>query len=111
METFLQTYGPWILFGVLVILMVRMHSGHGMHSTHGHTGDRDRDRDRDRSLDHTHEVAERPADQADTLAKPREGSSGDTTTRAVSDALPPTRTRPADQAGAGQHTGHQHHGC
>lgn len=27
MWTFLQTYGSWILFGVLMLVMIRMHAG------------------------------------------------------------------------------------
>lgn len=30
MIAFLQTYGFWIILGVLFLLMMRMHSGHGM---------------------------------------------------------------------------------
>jgi hypothetical protein len=37
MWQFLQTYGIWILFGILIVLMMRMH-GRGMHGggMHGH---------------------------------------------------------------------------
>lgn len=45
MGTFLQTYGSWIVLGLLVLLMFRMHGMHGMHgtgSTHDMHGDADR---------------------------------------------------------------------
>lgn len=35
MEAFLQAYGNWIFFGVFLLLMLLMHSGHGMgHGQH-----------------------------------------------------------------------------
>lgn len=45
MGTFLQTYGSWIVLGLLVLLMFRMHGMHGKHgtgSTHDMHGDADR---------------------------------------------------------------------
>ncbi len=37
MWQFLQTYGIWILFGIVLVFMIRMHSGGmgGMHGGHG----------------------------------------------------------------------------
>ena len=37
MWQFLQTYGPWMLFGLVFLLMMRMHSG-GMHGYGGGHG-------------------------------------------------------------------------
>jgi hypothetical protein len=36
MQAFLSTYGIWILLGLSVLFMFRMHAGHGMDHGGGH---------------------------------------------------------------------------
>lgn len=43
MQAFLSTYGVWILLGLFVVLMLRMHAGHGMGYGGSHDGDHPHD--------------------------------------------------------------------
>lgn len=45
----IQPYSGWIIFGVFLLLMMRMHAGgcgmgHGQHGSHGSSGDQSTDR-------------------------------------------------------------------
>jgi hypothetical protein len=60
MITFLQTYGFWIVFIVLFILMMRMHGGHGMGGGCGMGG-----------MEHDHQ--DQPTHYHQSSAEPKSG--------------------------------------
>ena len=39
MQIFLSTYGTWILLGLSILVMYRMHAGHGMSHGGSHSSD------------------------------------------------------------------------
>ena len=43
MQTFLSTYGTWILLGLGLLFMFRMHAGHGMGHGGSHGGEQPQD--------------------------------------------------------------------
>lgn len=118
MQAFLQTYGSWIVFGVLVLLMFRMHCVHGAHGGHhvhsAHSGYDDYDRDPSdtrQDTEHGHAPAEEAADQGSLLDKPALGSFASTAPRTMSAVQPPARELSQDEAEGVGHAGHQRHRC
>ena len=81
MGQFLQTYGSWIIFGVLMVLMFRMHSGHGDHSMMGHGDSMSHEQHDDETASPTQDVPLHGAYMAQTPAS---------IAPSASDTVPPT---------------------
>ncbi len=111
MGAFLQTYGVWIVFGIAIILMFRMHGGGGMHGMH--SGGAPSARDDDQRLNQSYPPAVEPYDQDGAFDRPVAGSLGSIAPLDPRLAPPPARettTDSSDGSDTAHHARQQRHG-
>ena len=109
MADFLQTYGGWIIFGLLLVLMFRMHAGghsHGgmmHHEMHGDSASRRRDQ---------HIVDADPVKESSTVANQDGfGVSGRNVREASSLGSFDSKTTTRDDEAPSSAHGSRHAGC